>query len=60
MMRTSKSMVVCSSLICCLLVGSAFGVSNGEKAKVKGVIYHSNRRHSDNELRWRKRHRRSE
>ena len=38
MMRTSKSMVVCSAVICCLLVGLAFGVSNGEKAKVKGVI----------------------
>jgi OOP family OmpA-OmpF porin len=38
MMRTSKSMVVCSAVVCCLLVGLAFGVSNGEKAKVKGVI----------------------
>ncbi len=38
MMRTPKSIVVCSAVMCCLLVGSAFGVSNGEKAKVKGVI----------------------
>ncbi len=38
MMRTSKSMVVGSVAVCCLLVGLAFGVSNGEKAKVKGVI----------------------
>jgi outer membrane protein OmpA-like peptidoglycan-associated protein len=38
MMRTSKSMMVCSAVLCCLLVGLAFGVSNGEKAKVKGVI----------------------
>ncbi len=38
MMRTSKSMVVCSAVMCCLLVGLGFGVSNGEKAKVKGVI----------------------
>jgi OOP family OmpA-OmpF porin len=38
MMRTSKSMAVCSAVLCCLLVGLAYGVSNGEKAKVKGVI----------------------
>jgi hypothetical protein len=38
MMRTSKSMMVCTAVLCCLLVGLAFGVSNGEKAKVKGVI----------------------
>ena len=38
MMRTSKSMAVCSTVLCGLLVGLAFGVSNGEKAKVKGVI----------------------
>jgi outer membrane protein OmpA-like peptidoglycan-associated protein len=38
MTRTSKSTVVCSAVMCCLLAGSAFGVSNGEKAKVKGVI----------------------
>jgi OmpA-OmpF porin, OOP family len=38
MIRISKSMVVCGAVICCLLVGPAFGVSNGEKAKVKGVI----------------------
>ncbi|MGC1437957.1 MAG: OmpA family protein [Terriglobales bacterium] len=38
MMRASKSMVVGSAVLCCLLVGLAFGVSNGEKAKVKGVI----------------------
>ena len=38
MMQISKSMVVCSAVMCCLLVGLAFGVSNGEKAKVKGVI----------------------
>jgi len=30
--------MVCSAVQCCLLVGLAFGVSNGEKAKVKGVI----------------------
>ena len=38
MMRTSKSMVVCSAVQCGLLVGLAYGVSNGEKAEVKGVI----------------------
>jgi len=38
MMRTSKSMAVCGAVLCGLLVGLAFGVSNGEKAKVKGVI----------------------
>jgi OOP family OmpA-OmpF porin len=38
MMRTSKSMMVCSAVLCGLLVGLAYGVSNGEKAKVKGVI----------------------
>jgi OmpA-OmpF porin, OOP family len=38
MMRISKSMVVCGAVVCCLLVGPAFGASNGEKAKVKGVI----------------------
>jgi OOP family OmpA-OmpF porin len=38
MMRTSKSMAVCSTVLCGLLVGLAYGVSNGEKAKVKGVI----------------------
>jgi OmpA-OmpF porin, OOP family len=38
MMRTSKSMAVSSTVLCGLLVGLAFGVSNGEKAKVKGVI----------------------
>jgi outer membrane protein OmpA-like peptidoglycan-associated protein len=38
MMRISRSMVVYSALMCCLLVGLGFGVSNGEKAKVKGVI----------------------
>ena len=37
-MRTSKSRVVCSAVMCCLLAGLGFGVSNGEKAKVKGVI----------------------
>ena len=37
-MRISRSMVVYSALMCCLLVGLGFGVSNGEKAKVKGVI----------------------
>jgi len=30
--------MVCSAVLCCLLVGLAYGVSNGEKAKVKGVI----------------------
>jgi outer membrane protein OmpA-like peptidoglycan-associated protein len=38
MTRTSKSIVVCTAVMCCLLVGLGFGVSNGEKAKVKGVI----------------------
>jgi outer membrane protein OmpA-like peptidoglycan-associated protein len=38
MMRTSKSMAISSTVLCGLLVGLAFGVSNGEKAKVKGVI----------------------
>ena len=31
-------MAVCGAVLCGLLVGLAFGVSNGEKAKVKGVI----------------------
>jgi len=31
-------MVICSAVLCCLLAGLAYGVSNGEKAKIKGVI----------------------
>jgi OmpA-OmpF porin, OOP family len=38
MIRRSKSMVGCTVMLCCLLTVSAFGVTNGEKAKVKGVI----------------------
>ena len=38
MKRTWKPIVACTALLCCLLAGSAYGVSNGEKAKVKGVI----------------------
>ena len=38
MMRTWKSMIACTGLLCCLLVGLTYGASNGEKTKVKGVI----------------------
>src|SRR5271169_2990638 len=38
MKQTSKSMVVYAVLLCCLSVGVAYGASNGEKVKVKGLI----------------------
>ena len=38
MKRTWKPMVACTALQCCLLIGLAYGASNGEKTKVKGVI----------------------
>jgi OOP family OmpA-OmpF porin len=38
MMRTWKPMMAYAAVLCILLVGLAYGVSNGEKAKVKGVI----------------------
>jgi OOP family OmpA-OmpF porin len=38
MMRTRKPIVMFTVVLCCLLAGSAYGVTNGEKAKVKGVI----------------------
>jgi OmpA-OmpF porin, OOP family len=38
MLRTLKLKSGYVTLLCCLLAGMAYGVSNGEKAKVKGVI----------------------
>lgn len=38
MIQRWKPIVGCTAVLCCLLAGSAFGVTNGEKAKVKGVI----------------------
>jgi OOP family OmpA-OmpF porin len=38
MMRTWKLKSGYAALLCCLLAVMAYGVSNGEKAKVKGVI----------------------
>src|SRR5271155_690279 len=38
MRQTSKSIVACSILLCCLSVSVAYGASNGEKVKVKGLI----------------------
>jgi OmpA-OmpF porin, OOP family len=38
MLRTWKPILTCTALLCCLFVGLAYGVSSGEKAKVKGVI----------------------
>jgi outer membrane protein OmpA-like peptidoglycan-associated protein len=38
MMRTWKPIVACTALLCCLLIGLAYGASNGEKVKIKGVI----------------------
>jgi OOP family OmpA-OmpF porin len=38
MMRTWKPIVMFTVVLSCLLAGSAYGVTNGEKAKVKGVI----------------------
>jgi OOP family OmpA-OmpF porin len=38
MKQTSKSMVAYTLLLCCLSVGVAYGASNGEKVKVKGLI----------------------
>ena len=37
-MRTWKPKVTNIAVLCCLFVGLAYGVSNGEKAKIKGVI----------------------
>jgi OOP family OmpA-OmpF porin len=38
MLRTWKPILTCTALLCCLFVGLAYGVSSGEKAKIKGVI----------------------
>ena len=38
MMRTRKSILAYIAVLCCLLIGLAYGVSSGEKAKIKGVI----------------------
>lgn len=38
MKHTSKLVVACTVLLCCLSVGMAYGASNGEKVKVKGLI----------------------
>ena len=38
MMRTWKPMLAYTAVLCCLLAGLAYGVSSGEKAKIKGVI----------------------
>jgi OOP family OmpA-OmpF porin len=38
MKQTSKSMVAYTVLLCWLLAGFAYGASNGEKVKVKGLI----------------------
>jgi len=38
MNQTSKSIVAYAVLLCCLVVGAAYGASNGEKVKVKGLI----------------------
>ena len=38
MMQNRKTRIGYVALVCCLAVGMAYGVSNGEKAKVKGVI----------------------
>jgi outer membrane protein OmpA-like peptidoglycan-associated protein len=37
-MRTWQPKVTYIAVLCCLFVGLAYGVSNGEKAKIKGVI----------------------
>ena len=38
MLRTRKPNIASTALLCCLLVGLAYGASNGEKTKVQGVI----------------------
>jgi OOP family OmpA-OmpF porin len=38
MMQTSKTKIVYIAVLCCLLVGLAYGASNGEKVKLQGVI----------------------
>jgi hypothetical protein len=38
MLRTRKPNIGSTALLCCLLVGLAYGASNGEKTKVQGVI----------------------
>jgi OmpA-OmpF porin, OOP family len=38
MKRTWKPKVAYVGLLCCLLIGLAYGASNGEKVKIKGVI----------------------
>src|ERR1039457_6463050 len=38
MKQTSKSLVAYTVLLCCVSVGLAYGASNGEKVKVKGLI----------------------
>ena len=37
-MRTWKPIIASTALLCCLLIGLAYGASNGEKTKVQGVI----------------------
>jgi OmpA-OmpF porin, OOP family len=38
MKKTSRSIVAYAVLLCCLSVGLAYGATNGEKVKVKGLI----------------------
>jgi hypothetical protein len=38
MLRTRKPNIASTALLCCLLVGLAYGASNGEKTKLQGVI----------------------
>jgi OOP family OmpA-OmpF porin len=38
MMQNRRSSIGYAALVCCLAVGMAYGASNGEKAKVSGVI----------------------
>jgi OmpA-OmpF porin, OOP family len=38
MRQTSKPMVAFTVLLCCLSVGMAYGASNGENVKIKGLI----------------------
>src|SRR5271170_7610210 len=38
MRQTSKPMVAFTVLLCCLSVGMAYGASNGQNVKIKGLI----------------------
>ena len=38
MMQNLKRSTGYAALLCCLAVGMAYGASNGEKAKVTGII----------------------